>query len=207
MLGEHATENELSNKSIIYPKKKNQKISFFVDAPSLLLNNFTVSVFNKLYFIINKNKKSSYVDWDTCFYPLDSIGDWNRMYGKGGFFQFQCVLPKELSEEGYKKILSIIQRKSSGSFLAVLKDFGSGNGNLSFPREGLTLALDFKASKKNIEVGRELTDIVNDLEGSFYLAKDAILDATQFNPNFNRQEFSRFRNSSINSEQSTRLKL
>ncbi len=207
MLGEHAKENELHTKAIIYPKRKKQKISLPFDAPSILLNNFTVSVFNKLYFNVNKNKYSSLVDWDNYFYPLDSIGDWNRMYGRKGFFQFQCVLPKESSESGYTKILSTIQNKSSGSFLAVLKDFGSGNGHLSFPREGLTLALDFKASANNIQVGKELTDIVNDLGGSFYLAKDAIMTADQFNKSFNRGDFLKYRNSAINSEQSYRIKL
>jgi len=207
MLGEHAQENELCAKSVIYPKRKNQKITFPFDAPSFLLNNFTVSVFNKLYFNLNKKRQSSYVDWDTYFYPLDIIGDWNRMYGKKGFFQFQCLLPRECSEEGYTKILSIIQNKSSGSFLAVLKDFGSGNGQLSFPKKGLTLALDFKASQKNIEVGKELTDIVNDLGGSFYLAKDAIMDSDQFNHGVNKDEFLKYRNSAIKSEQSIRIKL
>jgi hypothetical protein len=207
MLGEHAKEDELFANPVVYPKTKNQIISLPFDAPSFLLNNFTVLLFNKLYFNLNKSKQPSYEHWDTYFYPLDSIGDWNRIYGKKGFFQFQCVLPKEDSEEGYTKILSTIQNKSSGSFLAVLKDFGSGNGHLSFPREGLTLALDFKASKKNIAVGKELTDIVNDLGGSFYLAKDAIMDADQFNPSFNKDEFSKYRNSSIKSEHSARLEL
>lgn len=207
MIGEHAKEDELYAKTIIYPKRKNQKISLPFDGPSFLLNNFTVSLFNKLYFNLKKNRQSSYVDWDTYFYPLDSIGDWNRMYGKRGFFQFQCVLPKEYSEDGYTKILSTIQNKSSGSFLAVLKDFSSGNGHLSFPREGLTLALDFKASKKNIAVGKELIDIVNDLGGSFYLAKDAIMDAAQFKQSYDKDEFLMYRNSSINSEQSTRIEL
>jgi len=207
MLGEHAKKDDLKNKFITYPRRKNQKISFFFDAPSFLLNNFTVSIFNKVYLYFNKYKKPSYVDWDSYFYPLDSVGDWNRMYGKKGFFQFQCILPKEKSAKGYKKILKIIQKKSSGSFLAVLKNFGSGNGYMSFPKEGLTLALDFKASKTNIAVGRELADIVNDLGGSFYLAKDAILDADQFKQGFDKGKFLKFRNSKINSVQSNRLKL
>ena len=207
MLGEHAQKSEVGAKSVNYPKRNNKKITFPFDAPSFLLNNFTVSAFNKLYFYLNKNKQSSYVDWDTYFYPLDSIGDWNRMYGKNGFFQFQCVLPRELSEQGYTKILSTIQSKSSGTFLAVLKDFGSGNGHLSFPKEGLTLALDFKASQKNIEVGKELTDIVNNLGGSFYLAKDAIMNSNQFIKDFDKEEFLKHRNSAINSEQSIRIKL
>ena len=207
MLGEHAQKSEINVESVIYPKRKNQIIAFPFDAPSFLLNNLTVLAFNKLYFNLNKNKQSSYVDWDTYFYPLDSIGEWNRMYGKNGFFQFQCVLPREFSKEGYTKILSTIQNKSSGSFLAVLKDFGLGNGQLSFPKEGLTLALDFKASQKNIEVGKELTDIVNDLGGNFYLAKDAIMNSDQFNRGFNKDEFLKYRNSSIKSQQSIRIKL
>jgi len=207
MLGEHAQKSEVEAKLSNYPKRKNKKITFPFDAPSFLLNNFTVSAFNKIYFNLNKNKQSSYVDWDTYFYPLDSIGDWNRMYGKNGFFQFQCILPRELSEQGYTKILSTIQNKSSGTFLAVLKDFGSGNGYLSFPKEGLTLALDFKASQKNIEVGKELTDIVKSLGGSFYLAKDAIMNSSQFNNDFDKEEFSKHRNVAIKSEQSIRIEL
>jgi len=207
MLGEHAQKSEVEAKPANYPKRKSKKITFPFDAPSFLLNNFTVSAFNRLYFNLNKNKQSSYVDWDTYFYPLDSIGDWNRMYGKNGFFQFQCVLPRELSEQGYTKILSTIQSKSSGTFLAVLKDFGSGNGHLSFPQEGLTLALDFKVSQKNIEVGKELTDIVNSLGGSFYLAKDAIMNSSQFNNDFDKEEFLKYRNVAIKSEQSIRIEL
>jgi hypothetical protein len=207
MLGEHAKADELHSETIIYPKRKKQVISFPCNAPSFLLNNFTVLLFNKIYFNLNKTKQPSHVHWDTYFYPLDSIGNWNRMYGKKGFFQFQCVLPKEQSEEGYTKILSTIQNKSSGSFLAVLKDFGSGNGHLSFPREGLTLALDFKASKKNIAVGKQLIDIVNNFGGSFYLAKDAIMSVAQFNQSFNKSDFLRYRNVSISSEQSTRIEL
>lgn len=207
MLGEHAHKNEVDAKHDKYPKRKNKKITLPLDAPSFILNNLTVSIFNKLYFNLSKNKKSSYVDWDTYFYPLDSIGDWNRMYGKNGFFQFQCVLPREVSKQGYTKILSTIQNKSSGTFLAVLKDFGLGNGHLSFPREGLTLALDFKASQKNIEVGNELIDIVNSLGGSFYLAKDAIMNSSQFNNDFNKEGFSKHRNVAIKSEQSIRIQL
>tara|TARA_B100000989_G_scaffold271547_1_gene228381 strand:- start:23 stop:1342 length:1320 start_codon:yes stop_codon:yes gene_type:complete len=207
LLGEHAYENELTEKTTIFPKRRSQKISLPFDVPSFLLNNFTISIFNKLYFNFNKYKRSSYVDWDSYFYPLDSIGGWNRIYGKDGFFQFQCILPKNMSEEGYKKILTIIQNKSSGSFLAVLKDFGSGNGKMSFPREGLTLALDFKASKANLVVGKELTDIINKMGGSFYLAKDAIMSSDQFLPDWDREDFKKFRNASIKSEQSIRIDL
>jgi FAD/FMN-containing dehydrogenase len=210
MLGEHANANEVTEKNSIFPERKHQKISFFFDTPSFLLNNMTVSLFNKFYFNLNKNKKSSYVDWDSYFYPLDAIGDWNRMYGKKGFFQFQCLLSNESSAVGYKRILSVIQKKSSGSFLSVLKQFGSGNKNLSFPKEGFTLALDFKATDKNIRVAKELTEIVNDLGGSIYLAKDALMDPSEFDSQINsslKEEFSKFRNTKIESEQVVRIKL
>ena len=207
MLGEHVKKNKLGREFLVYPQKKKQLLSFFFTPPSFLLNNFTISIFNSLYFNKQKNKGSFFVDWDTYFYPLDSIRNWNRMYGKDGFFQFQCVLPKELSKIGYTKILTKIQEKTSGAFLAVLKNFGPGNGNMSFPKEGFTLALDFKVTSKNITVVRELINTVNDLGGDIYLAKDAIMNESDYNKNFNIKEFSKLRHSSISSEQSIRLNL
>ena len=207
MLGEHTKKIDSLNKVIRYPKKKKKKFSFFFDLPSFLLNNLTVALFNKFYFISNRNKNSFLIDWDTFFYPLDSIGNWNRMYGKNGFFQLQFVLPKKNVQKGLKNILSIIQKKSSGSFLAVLKNLGPGNGFMSFSKEGLTLALDFKATKKNVKVGKELIDIVNDLGGSFYLAKDSIMSSVQYNRSFDKREFLKYRSNTISSEQSKRLDL
>lgn len=210
MLGEHLKSESVPNAYKTFPERRKQKISFPFDAPSFLLNNFTVSLFNKIYFSLQKRKKKMIVDWDTYFYPLDSIGDWNRMYGKNGFFQFQCVLPNESSAEGFKKILMLVQQKSSGSFLAVLKQFGNGNGYLSFPRKGFTLALDFKATKKNIKFAKELTKVVNNLGGNIYLAKDSIMNSHEFNeqmsPNL-LQNFKAYRNYKIESEQSSRIKL
>ncbi len=210
MLGEHAAKNEIRNKNKAYPIQKKQKFSLTFNAPSFLLNKLSISLFNKLYFNFNKKKDNSLIDWDSYFYPLDSIGDWNRMYGKNGFFQFQCLLPNESSFDGYTKILSIIQNQSSGSFLAVLKQFGCGNKNLSFPREGFTLALDFQATKKNIDVGKELIDLVNELGGTIYLAKDSMMNGAQYDLQIHKNEkdqFLRFRNNFVESEQSNRLKL
>ena len=210
MLGEHANVNEIIGKSSIFPKRRHQIFSLFFDVPSLLLNNVTVSLFNKIYFNLNKNKQPKYKHWDSYFYPLDAIRDWNRIYGKKGFFQLQCVLSNQSSLEGYKQILEVIQRKSSGSFLAVLKQFGPGNKNLSFPKKGFTLALDFKATDKNIKVGKEIIDIVNGLGGNIYLAKDALMDSDHFKQQINKdfmKKFSLYRNKSIKSEQSIRIKL
>lgn len=184
----------------------------FFDAPSFLLNNITVSLFNEFYFNVNKASKNNLLDWDTYFYPLDSIENWNRLYGEKGFFQFQCVLPVESSLEGYKKILRSVQEKSSGTFLAVLKKFGKEDdlGNLSFPMEGFTLALDFKVSDTNLKVSKELTEIVNDFGGRIYLAKDALMSSDEFKLQFDeskKQILENYKSKSIESEQSLRIGL
>lgn len=181
MLGEHTSSNELNSNKNIFPVKKRQMFSFFFDMPSIFLNNITVGIFNQLYYLANivKSKKTQ-VDWDTYFYPLDSIKNWNRLYGKKGFFQFQCIIPSNKSFQGYSDILEIIQKNSSGSFLAVLKKFGKGNNFLSFPMEGYTLALDFKVNDINLKMVSILNDIVIKNGGRFYLAKDSTLSPELF---------------------------
>lgn len=208
--GEHSKINDLSGNSPIFPKSLKQHFSFRFDLPSFFLNNFFISIFNHIYFFMNKRKDASHVSWDSYFYPLDSIKDWNKMYGKKGFFQFQCVLPVKNSKEGYTKILKLIQAESSGSFLAVLKKFGSGNSHFSFPVDGFTLALDFKVSNKNIKVASKLTNIVSQYKGSIYLAKDALLNSSDVIDLMGAekiQQFKTYANNHCMSEQSIRLKL
>ena len=117
-----------------------------------------------------------------------------------------CITERALKNWLYKNPYKN-SKETSGAFLAVLKNFGPGKGNMSFPKEGYTLALDFKATSRNISVGRELINIVNDLGGNIYLAKDAIMNDSDFIKNFNIKEFSKVRHSSICSEQSIRLNL
>ncbi len=111
------------------------KISIPFVFPSFALNNWSVRAFNWLYYGRVKERVSKQkVDIDTFFYPLDAIGHWNRIYGKGGFTQYQFILPKERSFEGLGKILTAIAQSGKGSFLAVLKLYGKANENwLSFP--------------------------------------------------------------------------
>jgi len=209
-LGEHALHSEVRNKEKVFPNMHKKKLSLFFNFPSFVLNNISVSIFNFLYFSFKAHETKEFIDWDKYFYPLDSIGNWNRLYGKKGFFQFQCVLPSDQSYIGYKKILTYVQQESSGSFLAILKKFGPGNGNLSFPREGYTLALDFKASQKNIIVAQKITKIVKDHYGSIYLSKDALMDEKSFSTFFDadlKEKFSRISNKQCSSAQSNRLKL
>jgi hypothetical protein len=105
-----------------------------------------MKVFNEVIYNSQRSRvKRQLQHYDPFFYPLDSIRDWNRAYGKKGFLQYQCVIPLSESKTAMKAILNEIGKAGEGSFLAVFKVFGDivSPGMLSFPRQGATLALDF----------------------------------------------------------------
>ena len=121
------------------------------------------------------------VDIDTFFYPLDAINNWNRIYGKSGFTQYQFILPKEKSYDGLKEILEKISKSGKGSFLAVLRLYGKENENyLSFPMKGYSLALDFKIEKGIFELLNSLDEIVLKYGGRIYLTKDVRVSKESF---------------------------
>ena len=167
MVGDFCDDGRLD-----YQTKKNLTIPF--NFPSLTLNKLTVKAFNWLYYSkVRKKISQQKVDIDTFFYPLDAIGQWNRIYGKNGFTQYQCILPKETSFDGLEEMLKEISNSGKGSFLAILKLYGPANNNyLSFPLEGYSLALDFKIEKGLFELLNTLDAIVLKYRGRIYLAKD-----------------------------------
>lgn len=191
-LGEHANDEELSKKQLNTPfalfKKKKLFVPFFF--PEFSLNHFSVKAFNEIIFQKEKRfQGKKIVHYDPFFFPLDSILNWNRIYGRKGFLQYQFVLPKESSEEGMKKILRMISERGFGSFLAVLKLFGKGSdGFLSFPREGYTLALDFPFNHSILEFLNELDRIVFNFGGRIYLTKDARMNKEMFMGTYKRAE-------------------
>lgn len=163
-------------------KFKTSKISIPFNAPGFLLNKYTVSAFNHLYFK-KPVKQFSTVDYDPFFYPLDSIANWNKLYGRKGFMQYQCVIPKQQREKAMKEMLSLISASGQASFLSVLKEFGDikSPGLLSFPRPGITLALDFpNRGQKTLDLLNELDVITLKYTGSVYPAKDARMSAESF---------------------------
>ena len=179
MRGEHAFKHQLPSKLQEKPlrlkKKLNLTVPFYF--PNFVLNNLTVRIFNFLYF--NKQTKKEVknnVDYETFFYPLDIANDWNKIYGKGGFIQYQFVIPKEKGKEGMKEILETIAKSGNGSFLAVLKLFGKNNTEAynSFPIEGYTLALDFKVNAKLKNLIKKLDEVVEAYGGRIYLTKDSM---------------------------------
>ncbi|WP_417431467.1 FAD-binding protein [Halpernia sp.] len=206
MRGEHALLSELpqklSQKPLEIKRKFSPTIPFYF--PGFVLNNLSVKIFNYFFYAKQRSKfLKNIIDYETFFYPLDAINDWNKIYGKDGFIQYQMVIPKENGKEGMRKILETISKSGNGSFLAVLKLFGKGNPEAynSFPMEGYTLALDFKVNKKLKKLVQKLDEIVEDFGGRIYLAKDSMskssltdyLQNTR-NPKFNSLQQKRIKN-------------
>ena len=144
-------------------------------APSVLLNRATMGGFNALYHWRGRaHGEPRPVHFDSFFFPLDRIEAWNRLYGRRGFVQYQCVLPKNESAAGLAALLAHVAATGQGSFLAVLKLLGpGGDGLLSFPMEGYTLALDFPMRKGTLALLDALDVITHRHGGRVYLAKDA----------------------------------
>lgn len=208
MVGDFADDGDLE-----YKHKKKLSIPFYF--PSFALNNLSVKAFNWLYYAKAKDGISKQkVDIDTFFYPLDAIGNWNRIYGKNGFTQYQFILPKESSFEGLKEILSKISDSGKGSFLAVLKLYGNENKNyLSFPMEGYSLALDFKIEEGIFELLEALDEVVVKYGGRIYLTKDVRVSKETFEKGYPQiEKFREFRknnsmNTKFNSLQSKRVQI
>ncbi|MCY1660893.1 FAD-binding oxidoreductase [Chryseobacterium sp. SL1] len=179
MRGEHAFQHELPQKFKEKPlrlkKKFEPTVPFYF--PGFVLNSLTVKIFNYLYYKKQSKKEvKNFIDYETFFYPLDFVHDWNKIYGKSGFIQYQMMIPKESGKEGMKKILETIANSGNGSFLAVLKLYGKENPEAynSFPFEGYSLALDFKVNSKLKKLIDQLDDIVEQYNGKIYLTKDSM---------------------------------
>ena len=174
-LGEHATPDELPAPLQTRPLSldaKGRGARIPPGTPSVLCRPL-VGAFNDLYYHLPRPRRAL-MGLASFFHPLDRIHGWNRLYGRRGFVQYQCVLPLAASHDGLRRIIERAQ--SEGPFLAVLKRFGDlpGRGLLSFPMAGHTLSLDFPATPGLRKVLAELDRIVADYGGRLYLAKDAI---------------------------------
>ena len=183
LLGEHALADELdvAKRPAPFTTPKRRTLAAPFDAPGWALNPWTVRAFNALYWLKGSwGARETLVDWDSYFYPLDSIHQWNRIYGKRGFAQFQCVLPLAASRAGLEELLTAISASGQGSFLAVLKRMGAQDSRFSFPMEGYTLALDFPAHPAALALMERLDAITLAHGGRFYLAKDSRMTRATF---------------------------
>jgi FAD/FMN-containing dehydrogenase len=178
--------------------------------PVSLVNRLSLRPFNLLYFHLKKRQaRRSIVHYEPFFYPLDNLRDWNRIYGPRGFFQYQSVVPREVGRDAVQAMLGEIARSGDGSFLAVLKTFGNRPpaGMMSFPRPGVTLALDFpNHGERTLKLFERLDAIVREAGGCIYLAKDARMPRDLFESGYRRlHEFLPYRDPGISSMLSRRL--
>ncbi|HBF09423.1 MAG TPA: FAD-binding oxidoreductase [Gammaproteobacteria bacterium] len=171
------------------------KLSIPVEFPNIALNPLSIKAFNFLY--LNQQRtpyKQSVQHYNPYFYPLDGIGTWNKIYGRRGFYQYQCAVPSE--PEIMREIMTKIAHSDGGSFLTVLKEFGDiqSPGMLSFPMEGFTFALDFpNKGGETLKLLNELDALVRDAKGRVYPAKDARMSAESFATFYpNWEHFSQF---------------
>ncbi|MEM7441384.1 MAG: FAD-binding oxidoreductase [Pseudomonadota bacterium] len=170
-------EAELTSSNMAPKLKKSRKVPF--DAPSFALSPPTVRAFNQLYYRrVPDAGRGVLRALEDFFFPLDKIHDWNRLYGKRGFHQFQCVLPDRTAEPTLREMLTKISNEGLASPLAVLKRTGPGAaGHLSFPIEGFTLALDFPNSNASVALVESLNQMAADAGGRIYFAKDSTATA------------------------------
>ena len=192
MFGHHATKQELpADFSDALAIKTARTRSVLFDLPGWALNPLSIGAFNALYYQREGNKQQPFLtSYDPYFYPLDAIKNWNRLYGKRGFVQYQCVIPQHTAFDGIKALLQKLSDSRRPSFLAVLKRLGAqGRGMLSFPLEGYTLALDLPIRDEGLFVLlNTLDEIVLQYGGRVYLAKDARLAAASFRAMYPRYE-------------------
>ena len=192
MFGHHAGAHEIpADFGDALTIKTARTHSILFDLPGWALNPLSIGAFNALYYRRAGNKQQPFLTgYDPYFYPLDAVHNWNRLYGKRGFVQYQCVIPQHTAFDGISALLQKLSDSRRPSFLAVLKRFGAqGRGMLSFPLAGYTLALDLPIRDEGLFVLlNRLDEIVLQHGGRVYLAKDARLAAASFRAMYPRYE-------------------
>ncbi len=191
--GNHVKANEI--KKLAITKKLTFNPKSLINIPDLipinLMNKIGIKIFNEIWFRKTPRIKSfKIVSIDNFFYPLDKIDNWNNIYGKNGFIQYQIIIPDKHSSM-IKKILLRLKQINANSFLPVLKRLGESNkGYLSFPMSGWTISIDLPANNKKVE------DLLNDIDidiaqigGRIYLAKDSRQSAIIFKKTYKSINF------------------
>lgn len=179
--------------------------------PVSLIGTASLKFFNRLYHARGRGRAGQLQiePWWAFFHPLDGLLDWNRLYGRRGLYQYQCVVPRAAQAAATAELLRLIAASGEGSFLGVLKCFGErpSRGLLGFPMPGLTLALDFaNRGEKTLALFAQLDRVVAEAGGRLYPAKDARMPRTLFEDGYPRlAEFARYRDPGLSSAMSRRL--
>ena len=159
-----------------------------LDMPGGLLNRWSVAAFNEAYYRAHPSQSDAVVPLENFFYPLDGVANWNRLYGRRGFAQYQATIPLE-EADGLRALIEHLTSAKRASFLAVLKTFGAaGDGMLSYPSPGFTLALDLPNAAGLTDFLHGLDRIVLEHGGRLYLAKDSCMEVETFRASYPRWE-------------------
>ena len=173
------------------PRWRDRSRALPFDMPSSLVNRYTVRAFNAVYYRTAPFPGRRLQHVQRHLFPLDGLRNWNRIYGSRGFYPYQCVLPHANARDGIRTLLKRVAASVPGSFLAALKTFGdlSSPGILSFPRPGITLALDFaNRGPRTLRLLADLDDIVSAAGGALDPGQDARMSVTMFRRGFPQWE-------------------
>jgi len=177
------TRGRFAEAGALKPHRSLPRLTWRIVTPSIFLNKASIRAFNWLYRLRPGGRYKGYVHYDPFFYPLDSISQWNRLYGRKGFYQYQCLIGMDGAAVAVSRMLEAIEASGQGSFLAVLKVHGAETspGILSFCREGVSLALDFpNRGERTLSLFEELDKILAEFDGRLYPAKDGHMSAETF---------------------------
>jgi FAD/FMN-containing dehydrogenase len=149
--------------------------------PVSVVQPFAVRRLNEGYYRFHARASSGIVHPASFLYPLDAIGSWGRLYGPRGFIQYQCVLPNAGGNVAVRDFLQVVSRRGRSSFLCVIKDCGEeGVGMLSFPKPGISIAIDMAYDEGSQRLVDEMNELVIAAGGRIYLAKDALTRPDHF---------------------------
>lgn len=176
--GRWATANEAPEA----PPRPKRRLAVPMDFPSWALNPLSVRCFNEVIYRKHvRRRQRGIMHPESFFHPLDAILDWNRIYGRRGFTQYQCIIPEAAGSDGVRAFLTLLTDLGLASFLCVIKDCGAqGRGMLSFPRPGTSIALDIPVRDATASAIARLNGRLLELGGRIYLTKDAFTTAEHF---------------------------
>jgi FAD/FMN-containing dehydrogenase len=178
MAGRWATEEEAPRR----PPPRLPRITVPIVCPDWVMGHTVGRLANSvIYHALPANGRPAVLHPESFFYPLDLLRQWNRLYGRRGFTQHQCVLPEEAGPGAVRQLMELLTRQEAASFLCVIKDCGDeGDGLLSFPRRGTSIALDMPIRDETQRVVDAINEFVAAVGGRVYLAKDAFTRPEHF---------------------------
>ena len=177
------TGNHSNSGNLDFTEKK--RISIPKIFSGIFINNFTIKLFNKMYYFLHDSKKIYSQNIDDFFYPLDKIKNWNNFYGKNGFIQIQILIANNEIKNILIEILYFFQKNKQLSFLTTLKKMGLKNKNyLTFPEKGFTLTLDIKMNKMLPKVYEQLELMLEKYDSKVYLTKDSMMSDSFFHNSY-----------------------